>query len=146
MMSYVGKWGVHTIGIMSEEDMLVYLAPDEYLKSPMPYVDETDEEAVAGELRDRRALLGTQIELCEDGKMYMLMPLPEGVTQEEIDEAVASGEIMLRDGMLTQDPGTWEERDGVLWYTSELSEDGWVQGSDEDGCVVFITTKFKKAE
>ena len=145
-MSYVGKWIVDSIGTMSEEDTMVYLSPEEYLKSPMQYIDETDEDAVAEELRDRNTMIGTQIELCEDGKMYMLMPLPEGVTQEEVDEAVSAGEIILRDGMMTQAPGKWEERDGVLWYTSELSEDGWVKGSDDDGCVVFITTKFKKAE
>ena len=109
-------------------------------------MDETDEEAVAEELRDRNTMISTQIEFCEDGKMYMLMPLPEGVTQEEVDEAVSAGEIILRDGMMTQEPGTWEERDGILWYTTELSDDGWTRGSDEDGYVVFITTKFKKAE
>ncbi|MBE6952812.1 MAG: hypothetical protein E7452_04570 [Ruminococcaceae bacterium] len=145
-MSFVGKWVVHSIGTISDEDTMVYLTPEEYLKSPMPYVDETDEEAVAEELRDRNTMISTQIEFCEDGKMYMLMPLPEGVTKEEVDEAVQAGEIMLRDGMMTQEPGTWEERDGVLWYTTELSEDGWTRGSDDEGFVVFITTKFKKAE
>ena len=145
-MSFVGKWVVHSIGTISDEDTMVYLSPEEYLKSPMPYVDETDEEAVAEELRDRNTMIRTQVELCEDGKMYMLMPLPEGVTQEEVDEAVRAGEIMLRDGMMTQEPGTGEERDGILWYTTELSDDGWTRGSDEDGYVVFITTKFKKAE
>ncbi|MBQ2755348.1 MAG: hypothetical protein IJF27_01600 [Oscillospiraceae bacterium] len=145
-MSYVGKWVVHSVGIMGEEE-IIYLDTESYLKSPMPpYVDETDEDAVAEELRDRKTMVSTQIEICEDGKMYMLMPLPEGVTQEEVDAAVAAGEINLRGGMMTQDPETWEERDGVLWYTTGMSEDGWTRGSDEDGFVVFMTTKFTKAE
>ena len=144
-MRYVGKWVFHSIGAVTDSDEPVYLNAEEYLKSPMPYIDETDEEAVAGELRERRSMIGMQIEICEDGKLYTLMPLPEGVTKEEVDAAVASGEIMLRGGMMTNGPASWEERDGVLWYTTELSEDGWTRGSD-DGFVFFMTVRFAKAE
>ena len=35
-MSFVGKWIVHSIGTISDEDTMVYLTPEEYLKSPMP--------------------------------------------------------------------------------------------------------------
>ena len=108
--------------------------------------DETDEEAVANELRERKTMIGMQIEICEDGKLYMLMPLPEDATKEEVDAAVASGEIHLRGGMIAGGPESWEERDGVLWYTTDLSEDGWTTGSDEDGFVFFMTVRFVKAE
>ena len=91
-------------------------------------------------------MIGMQIEICKDGKLYMLMPLPEGVTKEEVDAAVASGEISMRGGMVSNGPEKWEERDGVLWYTTALSEDGWTKGSDEDGFVFFMTVRFVKAE
>lgn len=145
-MSYVGKWVFHSIGTVADSDEMVYLGAEDYLKSPMPYIDETDEEAVADELRERKNMIGMQIEICKDGKLYMLMPLPEGVTKEEIDAAVASGEIHLRGGMIAGGPESWEERDGVLWYTTDLSEDGWTKGSDEDGFVFFMTVRFVKAE
>ena len=145
-MRYVGKWVFHSIGAVTDSDEMVYLSTEDYLKSPMPYIDETDEEAVANELRDRKNMIGMQIEICEDGKLYMLMPLPEDATKEEIDAAVASGEIHLRGGMIAGGLESWEERDGVLWYTTDLSEDGWTKGSDEDGFVCFMTVRFVKAD
>lgn len=144
-MSYVGKWVFHSIGTITDADEMVYLSAEEYLKSPMPYIDETDEEAVADELRERKNMIGAQIEICEDGKLYMLMPLPEGVTKEEVDAAVAAGQISLRDGMMVGGVEAWEEREGALWYTTELSEDGWTKGTDGDGFVFFMTLRFVKA-
>ncbi len=145
-MRYVGKWVFHSVGAVTDSDEMVYLSTEDFLKSPMPYIDETDEEAVANELRERKTMIGMQIEICEDGKLYMLMPLPEDATKEEIDAAVASGEIHLRGGMIAGGPESWEERDGVLWYTTDLSEDGWTKGSDEDGFVCFMTVRFVKAD
>lgn len=145
-MRYVGRWVFHSIGAVTDSDEMVYLSTEDYLKSPMPYIDETDEEAVANELRERKTMIGMQIEICEDGKLYMLMPLPEDATKEEIDAAVASGEIHLRGGMIAGGLESWEERDGVLWYTTDLSEDGWTKGSDEDGFVCFMTVRFVKAD
>ena len=141
-MSYVGKWIFHSIGVIADSDEMTYLSAEDYLKSPMLYIDETDEEAVSGELRERRAMIGMQIEICEDGKLYMLMPLPEDVSKEEIDAAVAEGELSLRGGMMIGGVQLWEERDGELWYTTELSDDGWTKGSDDDGFVFFMTIRF----
>ncbi len=144
-MSYVGKWVFHSVGTITDSDEMVYLGAEDYLKSPMPYIDETDEEAVSDEIRERKQMIGMQIEICEDGKLYVLMPLPEGVTAEEVNAAAASGEISLRNGMMVGGSESWEERDGVLWYTTELSNDGWTRGSDEDGFVFFMTVRFVKA-
>ena len=147
-MRYVGKWVFHSIGMMNDSDEMVYLSAEEYLKAPMPYVDESDEEAVADEMKERRQMIGGQIAVCDDGKLYMLMPLPEGVSKEEVDQAVSAGVIKLYDGMMTDDPKTWEERDGALWLEvgEGMSEDGWVKLSDEDGYLTFMTTRYVKAE
>ena len=146
-MSYVGRWVFHSIGGANENDELVYMNAEEYLRSPMPYIDESDEEAVADELKERRQMVSGQIAVCEDGKLYMLMPLPEGVSQEEVDQAVNAGVIKLYDGMMTDEPKSWEERDGQLWLEVGvgMSEDGWVKLSD-DGYLTFMTTRYVKAE
>ena len=125
-MSYVGKWVFHSIGTVNDSDEVVFLSAEEYLKAPMPYIDESDEEAVADELKERRNMISGQIAVCEDGKLYMLMPLPEGVSKEEVDKAVKAGVIKLYDGMMTDDPKAWEERDGELWLEvgEGMSEDG----------------------
>ena len=147
-MSYVGKWVFHSIGTVNDSDEVVFLSAEEYLKAPMPYIDESDEEAVADELKERRNMIGGQIAVCEDGKLYMLMPLPEGVSKEEVDKAVKAGVIKLYDGMMTDDPKAWEERDGELWLEvgEGMSEDGWVKLSDDDGNLLFMTTRYVRAE
>ena len=146
-MSYVGKWVFHSIGMVNDSDEMVFLSAEEYLKAPMPYIDESDEEAVADELKERQQMIGGQIAVCEDGKLYMLMPLPEWVSKEEVDKAVKAGIIKLYDGMMTDDPKAWEERDGELWLEvgEGMSEDGWVKLSDDDGHLLFMTTRYTKA-
>ena len=147
-MSYVGKWVFHSIGMVNDSDEVEFLSAEEYLKAPMPYIDESDEEAVADELKERRKMIGGQIAVCGDGKLYMLMPLPEGVSKEEVDKAVKAGVIKLYDGMMTDDPKAWEERDGELWLEvgEGMSEDGWVKLSDDDGNLLFMTTRYTKAD
>ena len=147
-MSYVGKWVFHSIGTVNDSDEAVFLGAEEYLKAPMPYIDEADEEAVGDELMERRNLIGGQIAVCEDGKLYMLMPLPEGVSEEEVDKAVKAGVIKLYDGMMTDDPKAWEERDGELWLEvgEGMSEDGWTKISDDDGHLLFMTTRYARAD
>ncbi len=145
-MSYVGKWVFHSIGVMNENDEFVYMNADEYLKSPMPYVDESDEEAVADEMKERKQMVCGQIAVCEDGKLYMLLPLPEGVPKEEVEKAVKAGVIKLYDGMMTDDPMVWEEREGELWLQvgEGMSEDGWVKLSDGNEYLTFVTTRYVK--
>lgn len=145
-MSYIGKWIFHSIGMMNEKDEMVYMSAEEYLNSPMLYIDETDAEAVADEKRERRQMVGAQLAVCEDGKFYMLLPLPEGVSQKEVDDAVAAGHIKLYDGMITDAPFVWEERNGELWVELGMSEDGFVCVSDENGYLTIMTTRYTKAD
>ena len=147
-MSYVGKWMFHSIGAINENDEMVYMDAKEYLNSPMLYIDESDEEAVADELKERQQIIGGQIAVCEDGKLYMLMPLPEGVSKEEVSQAVEAGIIKLYDGMMTDEPKAWEERYGELCLEvgEGMSEDGWAKISDDNGYLLFMTTRYVKAE
>lgn len=148
IMKFVGKWVFDSVGTFDENFEKVYLSAEEYIKSPMPYVDTDDAEAVADEMKERRQTVGSQIAVCEDGKLYMLMPLPDGVSREEIDQAVEKGIIKLYDGMMTDEPKTWEERDGALWIEvgEGMSEDGWAKLSDGDGYLCFMTARYVKAE
>lgn len=147
-MSYVGKWAFHSIGMMNDDCEIVFLNAEEYLNSPMPYVDENDAEAVADELKERKQMIASQMAVCEDGKLYMLLPLPEGVSQEEVQEAVKAGIITLYDGMITDEPKAWEERDGALWLEvgEGMSEDGWVKLSEDDGSLLFMTSRYVRAD
>lgn len=145
-MSYVGKWTFHSVGIINEEDEMVYVGANEYLASPMPYVDETDPEAVADEIKERKQIVDAQLSIREDGKLYFLLPLPEGVSQDEVDAAVAAGHIKLLDGMMTQDPIDWEDRNGEFWLNLDSGEDGFVRLDDENGFITIMTTRYVKVD
>ena len=152
-MKYVGIWKFHSVMTFDDSDMPVYLTPEEYLNSPMPYVDESDEEAVADEMNERRKLVGTFIKICDDGRLYMLMSLPEGVTQEEIDKAVAAGAIKLLDGAIADEPMNWELRNDELWIDTGIEgdvfgekSDSWVKPIDEEGYFNFMNFRFTKED
>ena len=152
-MSYIGKWIFHSVGQIDESDTLTYMNAEEYLGSPMVYIDETDEEAVTDEVRGRRQTVGSYVEVCEDGRMYLLVPIPEEIGQAEIDDAVRAGEITLRDGMICEGPLSWEERDGRLWYDTGIEgeafgekADTWACGIDDDGFLTFMTVRYAKEE
>ena len=151
-MNYIGKWIFHSIGEFGD-DGIKYMSAEEYLASPMLYIDETDEEAVADELSERKKMIGMEIRVLENGTLYMLMPLPEGVSREEVEEAVGAGEISLYDGMMCERPMKWEERDGALWFDTGIegevygeAADTWVKATDEDGYFNFMTMRFVKGE
>lgn len=144
-MNYAGKWVFHSVITFNEENEKIMMSPEEYLNSPMEYIDETDPEAVADELRERNQLIRSQVAVTEDGKLYMLMPIPEGVTQEQVDAAVESGEINLYDGMLTEDATPCVERDGQLWANFSGEEDGFTQISCDDGCISLMNFKYTRA-
>lgn len=150
-MDYIGTWKLHSVMVFDDNDLPVYLTPEAYLHSPMPYIDESDEEAVADEMKERQKTIGMKIKICEDGNLYLLMPLPAGVPQAEIDRAVAAGVIKVMDGAMTDDPMRWELRDGVFWLNTgmagEIMEeptDGWVQPVDENGFFCFMNFRFIK--
>ena len=102
-------------------------------------------------MNERKKMVGMQVKICDDGKLYLLMPIPEGVSEKELQAAIASGRFMLIDGMLTDKAIAWEERDGELWYDTGIDgevfdekADSWVKGIDEDGYFTFATIRFVK--
>ena len=151
-MNYIGKWKIHSIGEMGD-DGIRYLLAEEYLASPMLYIDSSDAEAVAEEIAERKKIIGMELRVVEGGNLYMLIPIPDGVSREEVDAAVAAGEIALYDGMLCERPLKWEERDGALWFDTGIegevygeAADTWVKATDEDGYFNFMTMRFVKGE
>lgn len=145
-MSYVGTWVFHSVGMRDDDMNLVYVDAESYLKWPMPYVDEEDPDAVADEINERKNMIGMRLRINEDGTLYSLMAIPEGVSQEELDEAIAAGEFTLVDGMLCQGTNRWELRGDELWADLGMSEDGWDKLSDEDGLLNLFICRFAKLE
>lgn len=151
-MDFIGYWKFHSIGTFDDNNVLVYLSAEEYLNSDMPYIDTSDEEAVADEMKERKMCIGSKIKITEDGKVYMLAPLPEGVTDEQVDEAVKGGLINLMDGMICGDQAnTWELRDGEFWCDMGIEGeimgekvDSFIKPIDNDGFFNLMNMRFVK--
>ncbi len=148
-MEFTGKWKFHSIAVWDENGNTSYLNAEEYLNSPMPYIDEADEEAVKDELDERKKTVGMQVKINKDGNLYILMPVPEGASKKELKAFLEESGMLLVDGMLCDKPIKWELRDGELWFNpgfAESEEDGMIRAIDKDGYFVFFTTRFEKAE
>lgn len=100
MINLIGKWNIVESIQFNEE------------KGQMEWTKV--EDILAKEDVDRQiAMLMKSIVLFEeDGNLVFLTPLPEGVSQKEIDEAVAAGAIKLRDGMMLTQQNHWKVENG----------------------------------
>ncbi len=149
-MDFIGLWKVHSLASYTEDGM-VFMPVEEYLNAPMPaYI--SDPESIEAEMADRRKNASAMLKICGDGMIYNLMPIPEGVPQEEIDSAVEAGCVKLVDGMVAGQAMPWEIRDGELWYNTgdeiEImgeAKEPRLKASCEDGIITIMSIKFIKA-
>lgn len=98
MMNLIGKWGAWETMRFNEEGM--------HWENVSVTLTRDDLE------KDDLFFLKAVIEFGEDGTLCMMSPLPEGVSQEMIDEALASGELKLKDGMMVLEEKHWKVEDG----------------------------------
>ncbi len=82
---------------------------------------ELDRMRSSGELDSDPAEMmsgfSSRTEFTGDGKVLTWMKAPEGVPQEAIDEALASGEIKaFRDGFFCLEEKPWKEENGEFFY------------------------------
>jgi len=152
-MDYTGRWIFDSIGIRDDDMNLIYVNAEEYLKSPLPaYIDANDEFEVASEIRERKAMIAVVLDVKPDGKVYIYTAIPEDATQEQIDAAIAAGEITIVDGMIGGDSSDWEDRNGEMWINSGIegeafgeATDPWIKVSSDDGYLDYMNIRFKKA-
>lgn len=93
--------------------------------------------------KDMIMLLKTQVVFQEDGTIDFFCPLPEGVSQSEIDAAIAAGQLKLKDGMMVMQQKHWKEEDGkILTDTGAEGEvlgekvGPWVELKELDGGMI----------
>lgn len=79
-----------------------------------------DDERRYEHAREGLSAFGTVFEFTDDYKVKTYSPIPPGVSQAEIDEAVASGDVKLVDGMIyAGEDKKWKYVKGEYWYDSE---------------------------
>jgi hypothetical protein len=142
MINLIGKWSIKQVLQFNDNSNQM-----EWTKA---------EDILSGEDvdRDTITLLNSIVEFEEGGRMLMLAPIPEGVSQDEIDEAVKAGQINLKDGRMYFEEQHWKVEDGVN-YTDTMPE-GEVLGEKvgpwekvteyEDGTITFLTYRLARIE
>ena len=71
-----------------------------------------------------------QMVFTEDGVLTMLAPIPEETSQEEMDAAVNSGEVTLKDGMIFMGENHWKVENGK--YMADSNSGREVDGEKVD--------------
>lgn len=99
MINLIGKWQIADILQFDEEDGMIWVKASDLLAR-----EDTDEDTLM--------LMKADVLFEENGDIIFLSPLPEGISQEEIDEAVAAGEITLRDGKMATCENHWKVENG----------------------------------
>lgn len=108
-----------------------------------------DEESDGSDKR----MLASLFDFRDDGYVQMLMPLPDDVSKEEADAAVASGEIVLdENNMLVLEKHPWKYEDGKILYDTGIKGEvlrekvsSWIEITDTDGVLELFTYRLVKA-
>lgn len=118
MKAIVGRWKVYKT-LAPVGDGFGLHTKDEVMA-------EFDKKKAAGELDDEEEynetlnLFESVMEFTDDYKVLSYMPIPKHVTQEEIDEALASGEVKIVDGMMCcEEPKEWKAVNGHYYYNTK---------------------------
>lgn len=88
-------------------------------------VAELDKKKAAGaieedEYNETLSMFDAVMEFTDDYKVLSYMPIPKHVTQEQIDQAVASGEVKIVDGMMCcEEPKEWKAVNGHYYYNTK---------------------------
>ena len=142
-MEIIGKWKIDEVQKYSMTDSGI---KKEWKKAADVIADESVDD-------DEKQMLYADVIFTEDGKVQWAIPVPAGVTQEEIDAALASGELKMGDdGKMIVEEKAWKEEDGKLMYDTGAKGEAfgeeispWVELKVEDGSVLIMTYKLVKA-
>ena len=140
-MNLIGKWTIAQMIYLDEE------------KGSMVWMDVADILAKDND-KDTQMMLKAEVLFEEDGNITFLSPLPEGVSQEEIDEALASGDLVLRDGKMLVGENHWKVEDGKNMADTGLEGElldehvgPWEEVKEiEGGLIQMAFYRLKKAE
>lgn len=117
MKAIVGRWKIYKT--------LAPIGNSFELHTKDEVVAELDKKKAAGaieedEYNETLNMFDYVMEFTDDYKVLSYMPIPKHVTQEQIDQAVASGEVKIVDGMMCcEEPKEWKAVNGHYYYNTK---------------------------
>lgn len=135
-MFVAGDYKISKVIRMKEEGGVYYIDVEEYLKTLESECDDPRE--IAHEKQELSAIT----EFTKDGRVIVKFPIPEGTTQEEIDDAIKHG-ANVKDGYVLQESGQGKVENGEFYLHDEsmfLTGEEWVKiSTDTKGEINMIT-------
>jgi len=140
-MDIIGNWILCEVMSRDKDFNILWTPLADFLADP-----EADEDL-------KRGLDGTRITVTEGGELLTMQKIPEGATQEQIDEAVKRGRITLsEDGMMIVGRTEWKERDGKLVFDTHIEGEILGEKADpweelvftDDGMLEMMVYRYKK--
>ena len=93
------------------------------------------------------------MDFTEDGRVLNLSPIPEDLSQEEIDEVVENGEYELYDGYIKLSEYSWKTENGKYYFDTHIKGEilgdevpSWVELNIVDGVMDLTTLRIVKDE
>jgi len=106
-MEIIGKWNIAEAKVMNKDFKMEWRTAADIM------ADDSLDDYV-------KQSIGYSYCFTEDGKALTLFPIPADAPKEEIDEALASGEMKLHDdSTMILEEKAWKEEDGKLFYDTE---------------------------
>lgn len=100
-----------------------------------------------------KSMYSSVMDFTEDGRVLNLAPLLDGVSQEEIDEAVKAGQIELYDGYMKLTEYNWKTENGKYYFDTHIKGEvlgeevsSWMEIPIIDGKIEIMTFRIAKAE
>ena len=139
-MSLVGRWKI-VEAIHYNEKFEPEWAPIEEILA--------DEELEP----EDKIMYSSFMDFTEDGRVLNLAPIPEELSQEDIDEAVKSGEMELYDGYIKLSEYRWKAEDGKYYFDTHIKGEvlgeevsSWAELKIVDGVIEIMTVRVVKDE
>ena len=139
-MSLVGRWKIVEAIRFNENFEHEWVPIEEIL---------ADEELELGD----KIMYSSFMDFTEDGRVLNLAPLPDGVSQEEIDEAVKAGQIELYDGYMKLTEYNWKTENGKNYLDTRIKGEvlgeevsPWIEIPVINGKIEIMTFRIAKAE
>ena len=120
------------VGMRTKDEMIAYL-------NGQKARGEVDDEEIADSLQ----VFDARFEITPDGQIITLMKMPEGASEQDIEDAITEGEILgVKDGYIIAEKRHWElDGDKYVYAGKGDDDDDGVSGTelkfDDDGLLDF---------
>lgn len=139
MTDVIGRWRIQEVLRFNDAFERIWVSREEVL------ADDTLDDS-------EKQTLTMEMIFTGDGVLKMVMPLPEGIPQEELDAALQSGELSLYDDktmILEEHP--WKCEDGKLLYDTGMKGEvfgeavsSWDELKEENGMLRMMMYRLTK--